>query len=205
MGGSNGFLALGLGIGLLVNYLSGDYDISLMTLLAFVAMYPLGIAFVMVMRRSMQGVRPAADGSNLGGRLRRSASHRMRTLLPTERWGGMSRRTKMARAETKVRSIMPPTLPMWQRRFPKSEARSFRSSPIGRRPCIRLPNATGSRSAKRKYARILCAVVPQSVLPKSFSFPKTPYGRTRRTCTPKRRYRAKTYLMNLFEDEAFGR
>ena len=67
MGGSNGFLALGLGIGLLVNYLSGDYDISLMTLLAFVAMYPLGIAFVMVMRRSMQGVRPAADGSNLGG------------------------------------------------------------------------------------------------------------------------------------------
>lgn len=55
MGGSNGFLALGLGIGLLVNYLSGDYGISLMTLFAFVAMYPLGIAFVMVMRRSMRG------------------------------------------------------------------------------------------------------------------------------------------------------
>ena len=57
MGGSNGFLALGLGIGLLLNYLSGDYDISLMTLLAFVAIYPLCIAFVVVMRRSMQGMR----------------------------------------------------------------------------------------------------------------------------------------------------
>lgn len=60
MGGSNGFLALGLGIGMLVNYLSGDYDISLMTLLAFVAIYPLCIAFVMVMRRSMRGA-PSAS------------------------------------------------------------------------------------------------------------------------------------------------
>lgn len=61
MGGSNGFLALGLGVGLLLNYLSGDYDISLMTLLAFVAIYPLCIAFVVVMRRSMQGMRRTAE------------------------------------------------------------------------------------------------------------------------------------------------
>lgn len=63
MGGSNGFLALGLGIGLLLNYLSGDYGISLMTLFAFVALYPLCIAFVMVMRRSMRGAwRVAGEG-----------------------------------------------------------------------------------------------------------------------------------------------
>lgn len=62
MGGSNGFLALGLGIGLLLNCLSGDYNISLMTLLAFVAIYPLCIAFVVVMRRSMQGARRAVQG-----------------------------------------------------------------------------------------------------------------------------------------------
>lgn len=57
MGGSNAFLALGLGIGLVLNYLSGDYGLSLLTLLAFAAMYPLCIAFVMVMRRSMRGMR----------------------------------------------------------------------------------------------------------------------------------------------------
>lgn len=63
MGGSNGFLALGLGIGLLLNYVSGDYGISLMTLFAFVALYPLCIAFVMVMRRGMRGPwREAAAG-----------------------------------------------------------------------------------------------------------------------------------------------
>lgn len=65
MGGSNGFLALGLGIGLLLNYLSGDYGLSLMTLLAFVAIYPLCIAFVVVMRRSMQGMKRAAQGRRL--------------------------------------------------------------------------------------------------------------------------------------------
>ena len=65
MGGSNGFLALGLGIGLLLNYLSGDYGISLMTLLAFVAIYPLCIAFVVVMRRSMQGMRRTAQNRSV--------------------------------------------------------------------------------------------------------------------------------------------
>ena len=66
MGGSNGFLALGLGIGLLLNYLSGDYDISLMTLLAFVAIYPLCIAFVVVMRRSLQGMRRTVQAQSDG-------------------------------------------------------------------------------------------------------------------------------------------
>lgn len=58
MGGSNAFLTLGLAIGLLLNYLSGDYGLSLLTLLAFAAIYPLCIASVMVMRRSMRGMRP---------------------------------------------------------------------------------------------------------------------------------------------------
>lgn len=61
MGGSNVFLTIGLGIGLLLNYVSGDYGISLMTLLAFVAIYPLCIAFVMVMRRSLRGAWQVAD------------------------------------------------------------------------------------------------------------------------------------------------
>ena len=54
MGGSNGFLALGLGIGVMLNSLSGDHGISLLTLLAFAAIYPLGIAFVVAMRRGMR-------------------------------------------------------------------------------------------------------------------------------------------------------
>ena len=192
MGGSNGFLALGLGIGLLVNYLSGDYDISLMTLLAFVAMYPLGIAFVMVMRRSMQGVRPAADGSNLGGQAQ--AQRLAQDANPSSN-GALGRHEQAhedgSRGDEGAVDNASDS-PDVAASIPEERSEVFPSSPIGRRPCIRLPNATGSRSAKRKYARILCAVVPQSVLPKSFSFPKTPYGRTRRTCTPKRRYRAKT-------------
>lgn len=51
LGGSNLFLCLGLAIGLGLGAASADYGVSLLTLLAFAAMYPLGIAFVVLMRR----------------------------------------------------------------------------------------------------------------------------------------------------------
>lgn len=51
LGGSNLFLCIGLAIGLGLNAASVDYGVSLLTLLAFAAMYPLGIAFVLIMRR----------------------------------------------------------------------------------------------------------------------------------------------------------
>ena len=50
--GSNAFLALGLAAGLVVGALSASRGVSLLTLLAFVALYPLGIAFVFAMRHS---------------------------------------------------------------------------------------------------------------------------------------------------------
>ena len=50
--GSNAFLALGLVTGLVVGALSASRGVSLLTLLAFVALYPLGIAFVFAMRHS---------------------------------------------------------------------------------------------------------------------------------------------------------
>lgn len=50
--GSNAFLALGLVAGLVVGALSASRGVSLLTLLAFVALYPLGIAFVFAMRHS---------------------------------------------------------------------------------------------------------------------------------------------------------
>ena len=50
--GSNAFLALGLAAGLVVGAFSASGGVSLLTLLAFVALYPLGIAFVFVMRHS---------------------------------------------------------------------------------------------------------------------------------------------------------
>ena len=50
--GSNAFLALGLAAGLVVGAFSASRGVSLLTLLAFVALYPLGIAFVFAMRHS---------------------------------------------------------------------------------------------------------------------------------------------------------
>ena len=50
--GSNAFLALGLVAGLVVGAFSASRGVSLLTLLAFVALYPLGIAFVFAMRHS---------------------------------------------------------------------------------------------------------------------------------------------------------
>lgn len=50
--GSNALLALGLAAGLVVGAFSASRGVSLLTLLAFVALYPLGIAFVFAMRHS---------------------------------------------------------------------------------------------------------------------------------------------------------
>lgn len=59
LGGSNLFLCIGLLIGLALNAASVDYGVSLLTLLAFAAMYPLGIAFVLVVRRGERGAESA--------------------------------------------------------------------------------------------------------------------------------------------------
>ena len=72
LGGSNLFLCIGLAIGLGLNAASVDYGVSLLTLLAFAAMYPLGIAFVLLMRRGKRrdgaasGQRPLAEAAQAG-------------------------------------------------------------------------------------------------------------------------------------------
>ena len=49
--GSSGFLLCGLCIGLLLQSLSASFDVSLLTLLAFVAIYPLALGLVLTLRR----------------------------------------------------------------------------------------------------------------------------------------------------------
>lgn len=59
--GSNAFLAFGLAAGLVVGAFSASRGVSLLTLLAFVALYPLGIAFVFAMRRAIRSVKSPAE------------------------------------------------------------------------------------------------------------------------------------------------
>ncbi|MFQ9742476.1 MAG: hypothetical protein ACLRX5_08345 [Slackia sp.] len=174
MGGSNGFLALGLGIGLLVNYLSGDYDISLMTLLAFVAMYPLGIAFVMVMRRSMQGVRPAADGNNLGGQAQ--AQRLAQDANPSSN-GALGRHEQAHEDgshgdESAVDTVS--DSPDATASIPEERSEVFPVEPDWEAAL----HSFAERRSRRRNGNMLtlCAVVPQSVLPKSYF--GTLYGRT---------------------------
>ena len=50
--GSSGSLFCGLCIGLLLKSLSASFDVSLLTLLAFVAIYPLALGLVFMLRRN---------------------------------------------------------------------------------------------------------------------------------------------------------
>lgn len=52
LGGSGLFLVIGLSIGGVLGALSADYGLSLLTLLAFAAIYPLAIVLVVVLRRA---------------------------------------------------------------------------------------------------------------------------------------------------------
>ena len=52
LGGSGLFLVIGLSIGGVLGALSADYGLSLLTLLAFVAIYPLAIVLVVALRRA---------------------------------------------------------------------------------------------------------------------------------------------------------
>lgn len=63
--GSNAFLAFGLAAGLVVGAFSASRGVSLLTLLAFVALYPLGIAFVFAMRHSEREI--AGRGASVLG------------------------------------------------------------------------------------------------------------------------------------------
>lgn len=77
--GSNAFLALGLAAGLVVGAFSASRGASLLTLLAFVALYPLGIAFVFAMRHSEReiaggGASVLSAESTEGGRVFGDAS-----------------------------------------------------------------------------------------------------------------------------------
>ena len=72
LGGSNLFLCIGLAIGVGLNIASVDHGVSLLTLLAFAAMYPLGIAFVVLMRRGKRrdgaasGQGPSTESAQAG-------------------------------------------------------------------------------------------------------------------------------------------
>ena len=61
LGGSGLFLVIGLSIGSALGALSADYGLSLLTLLAFAAIYPLAIVLVVALRRAHpQDTSPAA-------------------------------------------------------------------------------------------------------------------------------------------------
>lgn len=202
MGGSNGFLALGLGIGLLVNYLSGGYD---MTLLAFVAIYPLCIAFVMVMRRSMRGVRPAADGAGLGGRTqvqrlvkdvkpsseivqgRHEQTHGEGSCGGEGAFENASGFSDAAASISEDRSEVFPIEPDWEaalHSFAERYGLTKRETEI----CSYLVRG---RSAKRIAEELF---ISENTV---WTHTKNVYAKTKVS--------GKDDLMNLFEDEAFGR
>lgn len=88
--GSNAFLAFGLAAGLVVGAFSASRGVSLLTLLAFVALYPLGIAFVFAMRHSEREI-AGGGASVLGaestedGRVFGDASEGMERKVPWHR------------------------------------------------------------------------------------------------------------------------
>lgn len=88
--GSNAFLALGLAAGLVVGAFSASRGVSLLTLLAFVALYPLGIAFVFAMRHSEReiaggGASVLSAESTEDGRVFGDASEGMERKVPWHR------------------------------------------------------------------------------------------------------------------------
>lgn len=65
LGGSGLFLVIGLSIGSLLGALSADHGLSLLTLLAFAAIYPLAIVLVVALRRAHpEDASPAAAGED---------------------------------------------------------------------------------------------------------------------------------------------
>ncbi len=68
MGGSGLFLFIGLSVGLLLGVLSADYGFSLLTLLAFAAIYPLVIGLVLLARRAKL---PSKSDGTAGGAVER--------------------------------------------------------------------------------------------------------------------------------------
>lgn len=65
LGGSNLFLFVGLAIGMFLSSMSASFGISLLTLLAFAAMYPLGIGFVVAMRHSKEDAALGSASENV--------------------------------------------------------------------------------------------------------------------------------------------
>lgn len=66
LGGSGLFLVVGLAIGSTLGALSVDYGLSLLTLLAFAAIYPLAIVLVVALRRARPNIDDAAQGEHPG-------------------------------------------------------------------------------------------------------------------------------------------
>ncbi len=74
LGGSGLFLVVGLGIGNALGALSADYGLSLLTLLAFAAIYPLAIAFVVALRRAHPAGEDAKEARDAGAEGARDAA-----------------------------------------------------------------------------------------------------------------------------------
>ncbi len=200
MGGSNAFLALGLVIGLALNHVSGGYDISLMTLLAFAAMYPLCIAFVVVMRRSMRGMqraqaRPATEGFAAV----RLAEQHEETLAPALANGEAvaaevpvpaeaSANGGVAPAESSVNEAPAPSAePDWEEALHDFAAR-YKLTKRETEICSYLVRG---RSAKRIAEELF---ISENTV---WTHTKNVYAKTKVS--------GKDDLMNLFEHEAFGR
>lgn len=59
--GSSGFLIIGLSVGLAVQQLSSAFDLSVIALLVFVAIYPLALVFMLLSQRKQTSDRPRGD------------------------------------------------------------------------------------------------------------------------------------------------
>ena len=99
-GGSGLFLAVGLGIGIALGALSADYGLSLLTLLAFAAIYPLALVLLVVLRRCILQERRARvrrEGSRLASRRSRAREGRALSLRVLVRGKCVLLRAQMGR------------------------------------------------------------------------------------------------------------
>lgn len=143
--GSNAFLALGLAAGLVVGAFSASRGVSLLTLLAFVALYPLGIAFVFAMRHSEREI--------AGGERRCLVPNRLKAVACSATLQkGMERKVPWHRAmleRTCVSGAMRRLAIRWQGSFGKALSR--RARPCRMFHCRVMRRLKGARLTMRSW------------------------------------------------------
>lgn len=102
--GSSGFLLCGLCAGLLLRSLSAGFGVSLLTLVAFAALYPLVLGLMLLQRRGWQGRRDT--GGDGGGAAGGAAPGRADAEVSSAALGAVAARCGLTKREREVLSYL---------------------------------------------------------------------------------------------------